>query len=154
MAYRVRQQFELPAGIVEFNLIRERWAVAVNGALSDAGLSERVDHRSYQARGIDREPLPQIPYAAVQTERRGLRSEIAEQLRERYRQRMQQRLERSQQRQPRDYAQQTNPSNSQGQGQTLEQIRQRAREEWRRMRHGAERSETQEHSLEDKDLSM
>ncbi len=35
---------------------RERWAALSNEALQRAGRSERVDHRSYQRQGIDREP--------------------------------------------------------------------------------------------------
>lgn len=159
MGSRARQQFELPSGLVEFNLIREQWAAAVNGALQAAGLHERVDHRSYQSRGIDREPQPHIPYASVQTERRGLRSEIAEQLRERYRQRVQQRLERSREQQP-QHGLQGQAGQGSAHGETLEQIRQRAREQWVRMRHGSDRSDTRERTLEervrsgDKDLSM
>lgn len=104
---------------------------------------------------MDREPRPHIPYAAMQAERRGLHSDIAQQLRERYKERVQQRLHHSQQRQLPDYSrQQAGPSCSQDGGQTLEQIRQRAREEWLRMRHGMERADTSEHSLDDNDLSM
>jgi ATP-dependent exoDNAse (exonuclease V) alpha subunit len=72
----------------EFNAIRERWATLVNDSFRAAGLEERVDHRSLKAQGIDREPVPRIPYVALQIERRGVRSEVAEQIRERYRERV------------------------------------------------------------------
>ena len=153
MGSRARQQFELPSGLVEFGIIRERWAAAVNASLEAAGFSTRVDHRSYQAQGINREPHPHIPYAAVQTERRGLRSEIADQLRERYRQRVQQRLEHSRQRQPSDHGPYRGTQGAE-RSQTLEQVRQRAREQWISMRRGIEQSQTKEQSLDDKDLSL
>ncbi|HET9776751.1 MAG TPA: MobA/MobL family protein [Gemmatimonadaceae bacterium] len=35
---------------------RERWAAMTNEALERAGRAERVDHRSYERQGIDREP--------------------------------------------------------------------------------------------------
>lgn len=35
---------------------REKWAIYVNGALEQAGLTVRVDHRTLKAQGIDREP--------------------------------------------------------------------------------------------------
>ena len=35
---------------------RERWAALTNEALERAGLSERVDHRSYERQGLDRGP--------------------------------------------------------------------------------------------------
>jgi MobA/MobL family len=154
MSFRVRQQLEVPSSLVEFNIIRERWAGAVNDALRDAGMSERVDHRSYRGQGIDHEPAPRIPYLAVQAERRGFRSEIAEQLREGYRQRVQQRLDQSQQKQSTSYSSEDGSARSQGSSETLEQIRQRAREEWKRIRRSEDRSEAKEHSLDDKDLSM
>src|SRR5665213_2004481 len=97
MNHTTRQQRGLPPGIVEFNSIRERWALLTNEALHVAGLSLQVDHRSYHAQGIDREPHPHIPYAAIQAERHGLRSEIAEHLRERYRVRVQERAQRREQ---------------------------------------------------------
>lgn len=154
MGSRARQQSALPPGIVEFNIVRERWAASVNDALRSAGLDERVDHRSYQDQGIDREPHPHIPYAAVQAERRGLRSEIAEQLREGYRRRVEERMERGRHNEPLDAPQLATSPGNQLQRETLEQIRQRAREEWLRMRLGTERSQAREHALDDKDLSL
>ncbi len=155
MAYRTRQQLGLPSGLIEFNAIRERWAVNVNDALEAAGLPERVDHRSYAALGIDREPTPHIPYAAVQTERRGLKSDIAERLREQYRQRVQQRLEQRYIANAPDQRVDQDPGQPYSQ-QTLEQLRQRGREEWLRMRHEmVSRSralEQREQSLDDKGL--
>jgi len=35
---------------------RERWATLTNEKLAEAGRSERVDHRSYERQGIDRQP--------------------------------------------------------------------------------------------------
>ena len=35
--------------------------------LLDAGLTERIDHRSYQAQGIDREPVPMMPQKVLLT---------------------------------------------------------------------------------------
>ena len=35
---------------------RERWASMTNATLERAGRSERVDHRSYERQGVDREP--------------------------------------------------------------------------------------------------
>lgn len=39
---------------------RESWAAHVNLALARAGVQQRVDHRSYEAQGIDLEPQPKI----------------------------------------------------------------------------------------------
>ncbi|MGA2025330.1 MAG: MobQ family relaxase [Steroidobacteraceae bacterium] len=83
-----RRKRDLCPGVVELVAIRERWATLTNEALRDAGLTQRVDHRSLKAQGIDREPLPHIPYVAYRLERLGLRSEVAERIRAQYRARV------------------------------------------------------------------
>jgi hypothetical protein len=50
---------------------REEWAHHQNRALERAGRTERVDHRSLEARGIDREPEPKQGPVATQMEREG-----------------------------------------------------------------------------------
>jgi hypothetical protein len=53
----------------------------------------RVDHRSLKARGIDREPAPQIPHAILCIERgTGMPSKVGEALRASYRERVEARL--------------------------------------------------------------
>jgi ATP-dependent exoDNAse (exonuclease V) alpha subunit len=54
---------------------RETWADAVNAALEKAGRSERVDHRTLKAQGIDREPQPKIGVAATAMQRKGMETE-------------------------------------------------------------------------------
>lgn len=68
----------------EFQNLRARWAELTNEALREANVEARIDHRSLQAQGIDREPRPRLPWAALKAERRGERSEIAERIRERH----------------------------------------------------------------------
>jgi hypothetical protein len=50
---------------------REQWALCQNRALERAGRAERVDHRSLEAQGIDREPEPKQGPVATQMEREG-----------------------------------------------------------------------------------
>jgi MobA/MobL family protein len=83
-----RRRRGLPAGIAEIKIVRERWAQLNNEAFLAAGLALRVDHRSLRAQGIDREPR-HIPFAAIQRERRGLRSEVADRIRQRWHDRTQ-----------------------------------------------------------------
>jgi hypothetical protein len=54
---------------------RERWADVQNRALQEIGSRERVDHRSYEARGIDREPEPKLGPTASKMERKGKTSD-------------------------------------------------------------------------------
>jgi MobA/MobL family protein len=51
---------------------RERWASLVNEKLRECGRAERVDHRSYERQGIDREPGRHYGPAAAHMTSRGL----------------------------------------------------------------------------------
>ncbi len=53
---------------------RSSWEQHLNRALDRARIAERVDHRSYAQRGIDREPEPKQGPVATQLERGGRRS--------------------------------------------------------------------------------
>ncbi len=88
MTGEVRSELGLPPSRQEFVTLRARWAELTNEALREANSEARVDHRSFQARGIDAQPKPHIPIAAIAMERRGERSEVADRIRERYRERV------------------------------------------------------------------
>lgn len=55
---------------------RPRWAQLANGALERAGYSQRIDHRSLEAQGINREPTKHLGPAASALERRGIETEL------------------------------------------------------------------------------
>lgn len=81
----VRSELGLPPSRQEFKALRARWAELANEALRQASVEARVDPRSLEAQGIDREPRPSLPWAAVAAERRGEHSEVAERIRNRHR---------------------------------------------------------------------
>jgi ATP-dependent exoDNAse (exonuclease V) alpha subunit len=118
-----RREAGLGPAINELLYVRARWAAATNEALRDAHVAARIDHRSLRAQGIDREPLPQIPHAAIEMERHGYRSVVAERMRAEYEARIEARLQRSAARD----AVLAKP-------QSLEEIRRQARESWLQMR--------------------
>ena len=72
--------------------VRKRWAEVTNEALSDAGLTARVDHRGFKARGINREPVPRIPRKILYMERRMGPTQAGNDIRRRYRERVEARL--------------------------------------------------------------
>ena len=119
-----RRALGLDPAIHELLYVRERWATVTNEALRDAQLAARIDHRSLETQGIDREPRPQIPRAAYEMERHGYRSVVAERLRADHEARVQARLDRA--RQP--------AGEPTSQPATLEEIRRQARESWLRLR--------------------
>src|SRR5437763_1828308 len=83
----------LPPSKAELLWMRERWAQVTNQMLLEAGLTERVDHRSYQAQGIDREPLPPLPKKVYYAERASGRAHpVGEAIRARHRERIEARL--------------------------------------------------------------
>src|SRR5271156_4763987 len=90
-----RRKRGLEPAINELLHVRARWATVTNEALQEAHIAARIDHRTLEAQGIDREPRPHIPRAAFEMERHGYRSVVAERLREEYQAREQARLERS-----------------------------------------------------------
>jgi len=159
-----RRRRGLPAGIDEIKTIRERWGTLTNEALQAAGLEARVDHRTLRARGIDQEPMPKIPFAALQIERRGVRSEVAERIRAEYRTRVQARVERAAAMQ---FVARSEDAAGQPGAQSLEQLRRQAREAWLTMRHEAAKRPAAvalehaapeqgalQHNVQDKDIDL
>jgi len=127
-----RRRLGLKPGIQELLHVRERWAAAANEAMREAHVSARIDHRSFEAQGIDREPRRRIPQAAFEMERHGYRSVVGDRMREDYQARVEARLAKTS-------SQQASPK-----PQSLEEIRREARENWLRMRqdrsHGQDES--------------
>jgi len=72
----------------EYLSIRARWGELTNQALERAGLSQRIDHRSLKAQGIDREPTLTIPEKVWYAERAGRFSEAGNEIRARHRERL------------------------------------------------------------------
>ena len=69
--------------------IRERWAQVTNEALHAAGVAERIDHRSYKAQGIDREPKLLVPQSIFYAERLSGKATVAgDDIRARHRERI------------------------------------------------------------------
>ena len=60
---------------------REKWAEHQNRHLEHAGLDVRVDHRSLEARGIDRDPEPKLGAIATEMERNGRPSKAGDDMR-------------------------------------------------------------------------
>jgi hypothetical protein len=77
----------------EYLSIRERWAQFTNEALHQAGLDARVDHRSFEKQGINREPTPTIPEKVFYAERAAQgHSAAGDEIRRRHRERLAARL--------------------------------------------------------------
>lgn len=126
-----RRDRGLEPAINELFHVRARWANVANEALEEAHIPTRIDHRSLEAQGIDREPRPYIPRAAFEMERHGSRSVVADRMRQEYLTRVQERLARS--------AALGGPEEPTAEEpppipRSLEDIRREARENWVRLR--------------------
>ncbi|MGH8180300.1 MAG: MobQ family relaxase, partial [Steroidobacteraceae bacterium] len=58
----IRSELGLPTMRQEFTNLRAQWAELANAALREAKVEARIDHRSLEAQGIDREPRPRLPW--------------------------------------------------------------------------------------------
>jgi ATP-dependent exoDNAse (exonuclease V) alpha subunit len=133
-----RRTLGLEPAITELLHVRERWAAVTNEAMREAHVSARIDHRTLEAQGIDREPQPRIPRAAFEMERHGYRSVVADRIREDYQARVQARLSRDAARAisagaeaPPSLSHAKEPA---AKPQSLADIRREARENWLRLR--------------------
>jgi ATP-dependent exoDNAse (exonuclease V) alpha subunit len=133
-----RRKLGLEPVINELLHVRARWATVANEALQQAHIAERIDHRTLDAQGIDREPRPRIPQAAFEMERHGYRSVVAERMREEYQARVQARLERGSSREAADAAESpaVGPAakNAGREPQSLDSIQQQSVDNWLRLR--------------------
>jgi ATP-dependent exoDNAse (exonuclease V) alpha subunit len=120
-----RRKLGLDPAIHELLHVRERWAAVTNEALRNAHVAARIDHRTLEAQGIDRERRLWIPRVPYEMERRGYRSVAAERIRENYQARVQARQERSAG---------TRTADHPGEPASLEETRRQARESWLRLR--------------------
>jgi ATP-dependent exoDNAse (exonuclease V) alpha subunit len=134
-----RRESGMGPAINELLYVRERWAGVTNEALERAHVAARVDHRSLEQQGIDREPKPHIPRAVFEMERHGYRTVVGERLREEYQARLEARLARTA-----ETAAQPPVRKS------MEEVQREARENWLRMRESFKQPSTQQRSPEQK----
>jgi ATP-dependent exoDNAse (exonuclease V) alpha subunit len=149
-----RRKLGLPPVINELLHVRQRWAAVTNEALQRSHIAARIDHRSLEAQGIDREPRPHIPRAAFEMERHGYRSVVADRMRQEFEERLQVRRERAAGREERVPSEPAlaKPAAAGAvpepaakapvaKPQSLEDIRREARENWLRLRQSQRQSE-------------
>jgi ATP-dependent exoDNAse (exonuclease V) alpha subunit len=80
-----RFQMGLSDHKTEYVAVRERWASLTNAAFKEANLETRVDHRTLEAQGIDRQPMVHVPMEFYRSQMAGLDPDAREKMREDYR---------------------------------------------------------------------
>ena len=63
---------ELPTSQMQLRDVRQSWEQIANQKMAAAGLDMRIDHRSYQERGVEIEPTEHMGVHATQMQRRGM----------------------------------------------------------------------------------
>jgi hypothetical protein len=125
-----RVQLGLSDHSEEYTAVRERWATVANGALKEANIEERVDHRTLSAQGIDRQPVVHLPMEFYNHQAAGLDKDVLKQIREQYRARVSARRSQATQREgiesspvmeTRDSAERRDVAEPQGSGKKLSQ---------------------------------
>jgi ATP-dependent exoDNAse (exonuclease V) alpha subunit len=116
----------------EYIAVRERWASLTNTAFREANIDIRVDHRTLAAQGVDRQPMVHVPMEFYRQQAAGLDSSAVNKMREEYRAWI------TSERVP-EPASRAEPAKMTAQveatpGGTTEEIRQRAVQNWLRMR--------------------
>lgn len=150
-----RRELGLEPAIHELLFARKRWAEATNEALRIADRAARVDHRSLEAQGVDRGPklwIPRIPY---ELERRGYRSEVAEEIRAAHATRAVAERDRAPRAEAPDLARVPMPTREAPgmPSPSLEDIQREAREQWLRLRRQASVDRPARDRSIDEDLS-
>ena len=90
-----RAKAELGPAKEEIVEIRERWATLTNERLLELGIEARIDHRSLEEQGIERQPTVHLGPAVTSLERRGIETEVGDRVREEQRIELQVRLEKA-----------------------------------------------------------
>ncbi len=90
-----RRKAKLEPAKKEIEAIRERWAQLSNERLHEHGIEARIDHRSLERQGIEREPTSHLGPAVSALERRGIETRVGQRLEREALEVAQQRLERA-----------------------------------------------------------
>lgn len=90
-----RRKAEMEPAKKEIEAIRECWAELTNEKLLAHGHEIRIDHRSLEAQGIEREPTVHLGPAVSGMERRGIETEVGKRLDRQALEAAQERLERA-----------------------------------------------------------
>ena len=90
-----RRKAELEPARKEIEAIRERWAEITNEKLLEHGHEIRIDHRSLEAQGIEREPTTHLGPAVASMERRGMETEVGRRIEREMIEAAQRRIERA-----------------------------------------------------------
>ncbi len=90
-----RRKAQLEPAKKEIEAIRERWAVLANEKLHEHGIEARIDHRSLEAQGVEREPTSHLGPSVSALERRGIETEVGQRLKREGLEAVQRRLERA-----------------------------------------------------------
>lgn len=78
LSNRKLKELELPKTQEQIKELREEWAQLTNERLAEHGIDARIDHRSLEAQGIDKQATVKMGWRATALERRGIRTDVGD----------------------------------------------------------------------------
>lgn len=78
LSNRKLKELELPKTQEQIKALRGEWAQLTNERLAEHGIDARIDHRSLEEQGIDKQATVKMGWRATAMERRGIRTDVGD----------------------------------------------------------------------------
>ena len=72
------KELNLPKTQEQIKALRAEWAELTNERLAEHGIDERIDHRTLEEQGIDRQATVKMGWQATALERKGIRTDVGD----------------------------------------------------------------------------
>ena len=78
LSNRKLKELNLPKTQEQIKSLRAEWAELTNERLAQYGIDARIDHRSFEEQGIDKQATVKMGWRATALERRGIRTDVGD----------------------------------------------------------------------------
>ena len=78
LSNRKLKELDLPKTQEQIKTLRAEWAQLTNERLAEHGIDARIDHRSFEEQGIDKQATVKMGWRATALERKGIRTDVGD----------------------------------------------------------------------------
>ena len=78
LSNRKLKELDLPKTQEQIKTLRAEWAQLTNERLAEHGIDARIDHRSFEEQGIDKQATVKMGWRATELERKGIRTDVGD----------------------------------------------------------------------------
>ena len=78
LSNRKLKELDLPKTQEQIKTLRAGWAEMTNERLAEHGIEARIDHRSFEEQGIDKQATVKMGWRATALERKGIRTDVGD----------------------------------------------------------------------------